>query len=213
MLDALLGGHALAAGELATVAGIGRPAASEHLVHLLKGGLVDVVTQGRHRYYRLAGPEVGAALEALAHISPPKVVTSLRQSSHARSLAFARTCYDHLAGTCGVRLHDALFDRGWLIGARGGYEVSLAGEHGLSALGVDVEGARARRRGFAYPCLDWTERRAHLAGSIAAMLADRMLELNWFVRRARDSRSLRVTDTGRAALAELGCEVEPQQVV
>lgn len=208
MLDALMGGRALAAGELARVARIGGPAASEHLGRLSRGGLVEVVAQGRHRYYRLAGPDVGAALEALSHIAPPKPVTGLRQSANARSLAFARTCYDHLAGTCGVALHDAAFTRGWFVARPDGYDLTAPGAEALCDLGVDVDAARGGRRVLARPCLDWTERRPHLAGALGALLCDRFLELGWLVRRSRETRALRITDAGRRAFAELGCRLD-----
>ncbi len=160
MLDSLLSGRALAAGELARVAGVAASTASAHLAGLLAGGLVEVVAQGRHRYYRIAGPEVATALESLSHVAPPRPVRTLRESGHARALGFARTCYDHLAGRCGVALHDALLERGWLSTA---YDVTPVGASALAGWGVDVDGARVRRRSFARPCLDWTERRPHLA--------------------------------------------------
>ena len=208
MLDALMTGRALAAGELARVAGIGGPAASEHLGRLTRGGLVEVVAQGRHRYYRLAGPDVGAALEALSHIAPAKPVTGLRQSGNARSLAFARTCYDHLAGTCGVALHDAAVTRGWLVAGADGYDLTGPGAESLRDLGVDVDAARVSRRALARPCLDWTERRPHLAGALGARLCDRFLEAGWLVRRSRETRALRITDAGRRAFVELGCRLD-----
>lgn len=200
MLEALMAGTALTAGELARAAGVGRSTASEHLARLVSAGLVEVADQGRHRYHRLTGPEVAQALEALSHIAPPKPVRTLRESSRARSLWFARTCYDHLAGACGVALHDLLLDGGVLVGAAGGYEVTASGARWFADLGADVEAARARRRSFARPCLDWTERRPHLAGALAAVTTDRLLELGWFARRGSDTRSLRLTETGSAAL-------------
>lgn len=206
MLDSLMGGRALAAGELARIAGVGASTASEHLARLLDGGLVEVVAQGRHRYFRIAGPAVGEALEALSHVAPPRPVTSLRASSHARSLAFARTCYDHLAGRCGVLLHDALLTQGWLSAS---YDVTPAGSAALGTWGVDVEATRGRRRTFARPCLDWTERRSHLAGALAADIGSALIDRGWFVRRAADSRSLRLTDVGRAGLVDLGCDLSP----
>ncbi|MGA8246622.1 MAG: winged helix-turn-helix domain-containing protein, partial [Nocardioides sp.] len=114
MLDALMTGRALTAGELARAAGISPATASEHLAKLRRGGLVEVVSQGRHRYHRLAGPDVGAALEALSLVAPQRPVSTLRQSARARSLAAARTCYDHLAGSSAVALHDSLVERDWL---------------------------------------------------------------------------------------------------
>lgn len=200
MLDALMTGTALTAGELARAAGVGRSTASEHLARLVSAGLVEVAEQGRHRYHRLSGPEVAHALEALSHIAPPKPVRTLRESSRARSLWFARTCYDHLAGACGVTLHDLLLEGGMLAGAAGGYEVTPSGARWFAELGVDVDAARARRRSFARPCLDWTERRPHLAGALAAATTDRLLELGWFARRGPDTRALRLTEAGSAAL-------------
>ena len=207
MLDALMAGRALTAGELARAAGVSPSTASEHLARLSSGGLVEGVRQGRHRYFRLAGPEVGTALESLSHIAPPRPVTGLRQSADARALGFARTCYDHLAGTCGVAMHDAGFANGWLEATPAGYEVTSTGEREFGRLGVDMAAVRAARRTTARPCLDWTERRPHLAGALAARLADRLLDLGWLVRRSRTSRSLRLTDAGRTGLEGLGCEL------
>ncbi|TQL67011.1 DNA-binding transcriptional ArsR family regulator [Nocardioides albertanoniae] len=203
MLDALMTGTALTAGELARVAGIGPSTASAHLARLIDVGLVEVAEQGRHRYHRLSGPDVAQALESLSHIAPAKPVRTLRESSRARSLWFARTCYDHLAGACGVALHDLLLERELIVGAAGGYDVSAAGEAWFAELGVDVSAERARRRSFARPCLDWTERRPHLAGALAAVTVDRLLALGWFVRRGSDTRALRLTEEGSAALGGL----------
>jgi DNA-binding transcriptional ArsR family regulator len=206
MLDALMTGRALTATELARTADVSAATASEHLAKLREGGLVEVVPQGRHRYHRLASPEVGAALESLSHIAPAKPVTTLRQSSRARSLAEARTCYDHLAGRSGVALHDGLVERGWLVPEPGGYGLSDLGVEGLLGWGVDVTAACSARRRFARPCLDWTERREHLAGALAAALAVALIEGSqpWFVRRSDEHRGLRPTDHGRRRLADLG---------
>jgi DNA-binding transcriptional ArsR family regulator len=208
MLDALMTGRALTATELARAAEISAATASEHLAKLRAGGLVEVVPQGRHRYHRLASPDVGTALEALSLIAPEKPVTTLRQSGRARSLAEARTCYDHVAGRSGVALHDGLLSRGWLLPGPCGYGLSEQGVKGLVGWGVDVSAARTARRRFARPCLDWTERREHLAGSLAAALAVALIDgpEPWFTRRSDDHRGLRATDLGRARLAELGWE-------
>lgn len=208
MVDALMTGRALTATELARAAEVSPATASEHLARLREGGLVEVVSQGRHRYHRLASPDVGAALEALSHIAPAKPVTTLRQSSRARSLAEARTCYDHLAGRSGVTIHDGLIGHGWLVPEVGGYGLSEEGTEGLLGWGVDVAWARSSRRPFARPCLDWTERREHLAGALAAALLTALVDgaEPWFVRRADDHRGLRLTSLGRARLADLGWE-------
>ncbi|MFI0408280.1 ArsR/SmtB family transcription factor [Actinomadura sp. 3N508] len=206
MLTALLDGRPLAAGELARVAGVGAPTASAHLARLLDGGLVTVVKQGRHRYYRLRGGEVAQLIEALSRISPPMEVRSLRQSRDARRLHEARTCYDHLAGEAGVALFAALVDGG-LIEAAGddAFEVTEKGAERFGALGLDVAALRKARRRFAWQCLDWTERRPHLNGALGAALTARMIELGWF-ERGTTRRALTVTEKGLAGLADsFGC--------
>jgi len=126
-------------------------------------------------------------------------VTSLRQSREARALGHARSCYDHLAGACGVRLHDALLDQGWLAPTRGGLDLTAPGEAGLGDLGVDVAAARSGRRVLVRTCLDWTERRPHLAGALGAALLDTALARGWFVRPG-STRALRLTELGAQAL-------------
>jgi DNA-binding transcriptional ArsR family regulator len=201
MLDALLSGRALAAGELGRVGGVSPATASEHLARLREGGLVEAVAAGRHRYYRLAGPEVAHALETLALISPRVPVRSLRQSRAAAALAVARTCYDHLAGQVGVAVHDALVSRGALAAGGDGYRLTDDGTELLTSLGVDVSAASTRRRAFARPCLDFTERRPHLAGALGAAICTRLLADRWLVRAVPDERGLRVTPRGHTALA------------
>ena len=135
MLTALLEDRALAAGELAQLAGVSPATASAHLARLLDGGLVTVTSQGRHRYYRLAGHRVAAAIEALSHLSPPDPVRSLRQSREAAALAQARTCYDHLAGRAGVALLDALLAGGVLRRQRGSWRRAAGARRPGSARG------------------------------------------------------------------------------
>ncbi|GAA4903883.1 transcriptional regulator, ArsR family [Stackebrandtia albiflava] len=203
MLDALLAGRALAAGELARAAGVSPATASQHLARLRDGGLIETVAAGRHRYHRLASPEVAAALEALAAVSPPKRVTTLRQSRRNDALAVARTCYDHLAGRIGVAVHRSLIESGALELMPDGYALTDTGRRTLSGFGVDVDAAAARRRVFARPCLDFTERVPHLAGALGAALCTRTLDLGWLVRRASGDRSLRLTEAGTAGFAEV----------
>src|SRR5215207_4598238 len=140
MLQALLSGEALTAGELARVAGIGAPAASAHLSRLVEGGLLSVHRQGRHRYHRLASEEVAAAIEMLGgltlSLSPPR-----RQWPHGDAFRAVRLCYDHLAGRLGVALHAALVGRTWIAPADGGWAATAAGEAGLGGLGVDLRAA------------------------------------------------------------------------
>ncbi|MEV0148949.1 MULTISPECIES: helix-turn-helix transcriptional regulator [unclassified Nonomuraea] len=198
ILTALLGGQALAAGELARMSGVSAATASAHLSRLLEGGLVDVVRQGRHRYYRLAGHEIAEVLEVLARVGGRPPVRSLRQSRQARMLEEARTCYDHLAGRAGVGLLDGLLEAGCLSGG----EVTPEGERLLGRLGVDVEGARRTRRRFAPDCLDWTERRAHLGGSLGAAITAVLFERGWCAR-GPVPRAVSVTEAGREGLTAL----------
>jgi len=208
MLLALLDGRPLAAGELARVAGVTAQTASAHLAKLRDGGLISVVKQGRHRYFRLQGFEVAQVIEALSQISPPIEVRSLKQSKQAAVLQEARTCYDHLAGQAGTAFFAALLDGG-LIEADGeeSYEVTAKGEERLHDLGIDLAALRRARRRFAGHCLDWTERSSHLNGALGAALTNRMIDMGWFVR-SRSSRALTLTDQGRAGLQDVfGCVV------
>jgi DNA-binding transcriptional ArsR family regulator len=217
MLVALLSGEALAAGELARVAAVAPATASDHLARLREGGLVEMVPSGRHRYYRLAGPRVGHALEALSLVVPPAAdqpVRSLRAARTVEAHRLARTCYDHLAGVVGVGVHDALVGRGALVVAGAGYALTGAGEDLLAGLGVDVPGARAARRHFARPCLDYTQRRPHLAGALGAAICDRLMRVGWLMRRPSAvpsvRRALRLTETGRRGLSDaFGITVPP----
>jgi len=206
MLGALLSGLPLSAGELSQLAGISAATASAHLARLLDGGLVAVTRQGRHRYYRLAGPDVATVLEAIAQISPVRPVRSLRQSREAAALTRARTCYDHLAGRAGVELLDALLRTGVLnengTGEDVAYEVTAGGAETLAGFGVDVAEVRRSRRRFAGACLDWTQRRPHLNGALGAAVTGRLLELGW-IERGPSRRAVRVTGPGRDGLAAM----------
>lgn len=204
MLSALIDGRALAAGELAQLAGVSPATASAHLARLLDGGLVTRTRQGRHRYYRLAGHEVAAAIEALSHLGTPVPVRSLRQSREALALAEARTCYDHLAGRAGVALLDALLAGGVLTsadGAQADFAVTGPGAATLGGFGVDVAALRRSRRRLAGPCLDWTQRRPHLNGALGAAMTTRLLELGW-IERGAQRRAVQVTAAGRDGLTE-----------
>lgn len=199
MLSALMSGTALTAGELATAAGVSPATASSHLAHLLRGELVAVEKQGRHRYYRLRGQHVAVVMEALARVSPPVQIRSLRQSRTAAAMRNARTCYDHLAGRAGVSVYAALADKGWLT-ADGG-AVSDSGERELTGLGIDVVTLTSGRRRLVRPCLDWTERRPHLAGALGAAVLRHVLDRGWLVRERGEPRILRVTEDGEYGFA------------
>lgn len=195
MCLALAGGESRPAGELAACAGVSAQTASSHLAKLVAGRMLRVEQQGRWRYYRLAGAEVGHAVEALAVVAPsqPAALAANGLSDASRRLKSARTCYSHLAGRLGVALADALVAERWLEDDGRAYRVTPAGARGLHALGIDVNGRSgpppARR------CIDWTERRAHVAGPVGTALATVALERGW-VRRLRGTRALAVTPRG-----------------
>jgi DNA-binding transcriptional ArsR family regulator len=198
-LVSLCEGNALPASELARRAGVSASSASIQLAKLVKGGLLAVERQGRHRYYRLADPTIAAAIETLSVIAPRRPARSLRDARLGAELHTARTCYDHLAGALGVSLLDALLAQDVLVLDGGAIELAEGGEDRLVRLGLDVEALRRGRRPFARLCLDWSERRHHLAGALGAALAARLLELGW-IERTPSSRAVRVTDEGRAGL-------------
>jgi DNA-binding transcriptional ArsR family regulator len=191
MLTALMDGLALPAGELAELAGVSPQTASAHLTKLLDGGLLSVETHGRHRYHRLASPQVAVALEALMTISPPP---RPRARVHKdETLGFARRCYDHLAGWLGVELAQVLEANGWVIKTNLEYHVTEVGRVKFEAFGLAAFGLTGRA------CLDWTERRHHVGGPLGRAITSRMLEMGW-VARCASSRALRLTETGRVHL-------------
>ena len=204
MLYSLMDGHSRTATELAAVAAVTPSTASLHLARLKSARLVRVEAQGKHRYFRLEGPDVAAALEGLRVLAGAKPVRFVPTAP--TRLRAARTCYDHLAGTVGVGLRDRLEALGWLSTA-GGDELTAAGERSLEKMGVDVVSARGQRRRFAYPCLDWSERRHHVGGALGAALLRLALKRRWIVPDL-DSRALEVTSFGRRELgARFGLRV------
>ncbi|ANZ18044.1 transcription regulator ArsR [Streptomyces noursei ATCC 11455] len=201
---ALLDGRAWTAGELAAYARVAPSTASEHLSRLIDGGLLVERRQGRHRYVQLAGPRVAELLESVtAHLDPPATAPrGLRAATASAALARGRTCYDHLAGRLGVALTDAMTVRG-LLDQDGGFVLTDTGREWFEgALGIPADALRAGRRPQARGCLDWTERRAHLAGTAGARLCERLLERRW-IRRIGTGRAVRLTPEGTTALREL----------
>ena len=200
MLCALLDGRALTAGELAYAAGVSPQTTSGHLAKLTQANLLDAVKQGRHRYYRIATPQVAQMLEsimAVAISTPPRHRPTSRADEQMRT---ARTCYDHIAGRLGVGLADTLCGRGHVVLAEDGGEVTPQGRAFFDRFGVPL--VEDKRRTFCRACLDWTERRPHLAGAVGAGLANRCLDLGW-VKRMREGRALTITPAGRNGLREV----------
>jgi DNA-binding transcriptional ArsR family regulator len=201
MCLALAGGEARPAGELAARAGVSAQTASNHLARLVAGRILRVEQQGRWRYYRLAGAEVGHAVEALAVVAPPRAgAPAPGVDAATRRLREARTCYQHLAGRLGVTLADALVAARWLEDDGQAYRVTPLGAQSLRALGIEVNGRRAQVP--ARRCLDWTERRHHVAGPIGTALAELAFARSW-VRRIRGTRAVLVTPAGRQQLQRL----------
>jgi DNA-binding transcriptional ArsR family regulator len=200
---ALFDGRAWTAGELARHAGVARSTASEHLDKLAAGGLVVERRQGRHRYVELAGAGVAELLEDLmAHLEPcQERPRTFRAVATADALARARTCYDHLAGRLGVAVTEAMTRKG-LLDRDSGFALTEAGGDWLGTLGIDVADLRRRKRPVVRVCVDWTERRPHLAGGAGAQIFSRFHANGW-VRRIGDGRALLVTPTGQAALRDL----------
>jgi DNA-binding transcriptional ArsR family regulator len=201
VLVALLDGRALTAQELAHAAGVAAPTASGHLARLTGARLLAVSRQGRHAYFRLASPQVGRMLESIMDVAADRPRRGQPIWRGEAALRTARTCYDHLAGRLGVALADALAGRGHVVLTEDGGEVTEAGKDFLAGFGIDM-GALARgRRAFCRPCLDWSERRLHLAGALGAALAERCFALGWTAR-MRDGRALRISTDGARGFAQ-----------
>jgi DNA-binding transcriptional ArsR family regulator len=192
MLAALMDGRALTAKELAYAAHVTPQTASGHLGKLADGDLLAAEKQGRHRYYRLASPQVGQMLEGVMALAAPEPVHATTWRG-GEALRTARTCYDHLAGRLGVALADALTSRGHVALGTDGGEVTVQGQRFLGKFGASPAPGR---RVFCRPCLDWSERRPHLAGRVGAALACRCFELGWIARQ-RDTRALAITEAGQ----------------
>jgi len=219
VLMALADGRALPASMLAAEAGVTASTISEHLARLREASLLTVERQGRAHYFRLADPSVAEALEALARISPPEPIRSLRQGTRAQALRRARTCYNHLAGRLGVAVMAALLDQAILAGGDGHhhperadtdrlsapgtdltYRLTDHGRHELVAFGLDLPKLN-RTRSMTRYCVDWSEQRHHLAGALGAALTQRMFDLDW-IRRTNQRRAIALTDTGRHGLTD-----------
>ena len=201
MLTALLDGRALTATELAFAGGVAPQTASGHLAKMTEGRLLTLAKQGRHAYYRLASPMIGRMLESIMAVAadgPPRYQPRWRGGDALRN---ARTCYDHLAGRLGVGLADALAEHEHVALSEDGGIVTAAGENFLGGFGIELHEAGGTRRAFCLPCLDWSERRTHLAGALGAALAIRSFELGW-ISRIPHTRAVLVTEKGKRGFSE-----------
>ncbi|MHC8350537.1 ArsR/SmtB family transcription factor [Pseudomonas sp. RT4P38] len=199
ILCSLMDGHARTSTELAAIAEVSASTASAHLAKLKELALVRLHVQGRHRYYSLADKRVAQALEALMVIGQNAAPTFNPRTPDR--LQFARTCYDHMAGTLAVLLHDRMIEAGWLLETdEHVYQLSDSGEALFEGLGIEVKDLSTLRRRFACPCLDWSMRRPHLGGSLGVALLQTAIKRKW-VTQDLDSRALALTATGRKELS------------
>ncbi|MET2829694.1 ArsR/SmtB family transcription factor [Mesorhizobium shangrilense] len=196
MLTALMGGTALTASELALEAGVSLPTASSHLSKLMEGGLLTLASQGRHRYYGLAGPQVAGMIESIIGVAASVGPQRVRPGPRDTAMRVARVCYDHLAGEQAVAMLDRLVAKNVLV--RDDNEISLApsaASH-FAAIGIDVY--TKPRRPVCRACLDWSVRRSHLAGTLGAAILDKILAEKW-ARREKDSRAVIFSPPGKQA--------------
>lgn len=200
ILTALMAGKALTAGELATEAGVTPQTASSHLAKLVDASLIMVEVQGRHRYFRLAGPEVAAAIETLTGLAARTGRLRTRPGPRDAALRRARLCYDHLAGAQAVALYDALIERQLIVESDGGVVLTALGRVQFVAEGIDIPGLEARKRPLCRACLDWSERRRHLAGSLGAALTALIMARGW-AKREQNGRAVQFTLAGGVAFA------------
>ena len=209
MLAALMGGQALTASELASLAHVTRPTASGHLGKLTAARLIAVTQKRRNRYYRIASPLVARMLESIKAVAALETPARFQpRSARDDALRFARTCYDHLAGRLGVALADALMAKRYAVLSEEGGALTARGQKFLTEFGADLTAKSGSRRIFCRACLDWSERRYHVAGLVGAELLRRMMELGWLARQ-RDTRALRLTPAGRRGLRDsLGVTME-----
>jgi DNA-binding transcriptional ArsR family regulator len=209
LLQILMDGRSRTASELADATGITRPATSFHLARLVDGRWLRIDRQGRHRYFRLANQDVAGLLESMIFVSGNRQQIDERFGPRPTDLRRARMCYDHIAGELGVGIVESLTKTGALVETGDDFQLTAAGERYVLDLGIDVAAARRRRRHFARTCIDWSERRPHLAGALGAAIADRFVDLDW-IRRQPGQRTLSITPTGQRELkAALGIDIQP----
>lgn len=199
----LLDGKAYTATELSIIADTTRQPISNHLSRLLEANLVVVEKQGRHRYFRLANEKVAQVIESMAGLIPDQKM-AFRKSAEAQKLGYAGTCYDHLAGKLSIDLLNTLVEKEIFIAQGNLFDVTDPGKSWLKGLGIDIATLQNKKRSFAHPCMDWTERRHHLAGALGAALLETFLQKDW-IRRKQATRELLITTLGETKLfGELG---------
>jgi DNA-binding transcriptional ArsR family regulator len=203
MLDALFDGRAWSVAALADAASISPSTASVHLRELARGGLVSSIRDGRYRRYRIASDEIAVALESLSTLAPLRASSGLRAITRSEAMRAARTCYDHLAGGLGVAVADGLVRAGVVLPAEQSFAPTAWGAQRLGTVGIDVEVLARVKRPTSLACLDWSERRPHLAGGLGAALLGR-LETGGGIERLAPGRAVRLRPAGHELLGRLG---------
>ncbi|WP_155592381.1 ArsR/SmtB family transcription factor [Lysinibacillus cavernae] len=202
ILASMMDGRFHTASELAYMAAIKPQTASFHLAKLVEGKLIKVEKQGRHRYFQLASEDIAQFLESFLAISPPPEVRSLKQSSQIKLLQDARTCYDHLAGKLGVQLTESLMTAGYIKLEEKQFVLTDEGTLFFTTFGLDLAALKRKRRSFSHACLDWSERRYHLAGALGSELLNQLFNLGW-LSRVPSIRAIKVTEQGKIGLKEV----------
>lgn len=200
MLSALMCGRALTAGELASLSGVSASTASAHLAQLVAGDLLCLAHQGRHRYYRLASPEVAKLIEALMRFKPPRPTRQTTPSPRDQALRSARSCYDHLAGKLGTDIFDSLLGQSLINLNAETVSLTPMGKDHFKSMGLEIS-ENSKTRPTCRACLDWSERRFHLAGALGARLLHHSLDHHW-VERCKDSRALKITLKGQEGFSQ-----------
>lgn len=202
ILTVLLDGRYHTATELSSKIGITPQTISYHLNKLLEQELITVEKQGRHRYFGIPNQEIAATLESLLVISPQSAIKSFKQSRDDSAIRQARTCYDHIAGDLGVKITNALLEKGILCDHQNEFSLTKEGELFFEDFQINISETRKKRRSFCHKCLDWSERRHHLGGALGNAILERLIELHW-VTRMPDTRALSVTMKGKAGLKDV----------
>lgn len=198
MLWSLLDGRAYTATELAVFANISRQSVSNHLSKLIEANLVTAEKQGRYRYFRLANEQVAHVIESMASLIPKQKI-EIKKSAEAQKLAFARTCYDHLAGKISIELVNSLLENKIIILSGTAFEVTDLGKNWFDKLGIDIDALKNKKRSFAHKCMDWTERKHHIAGALGAAILKNFLKNDW-IRRKPNTREIVITTLGELRL-------------
>lgn len=199
ILTVLLDGRFHTASELSILIGVKPQTTSYHLSKLMEQNIIVVESQGRHRYFGIQNQEIAKTMEALLILSPPAKIKSLKQSREDAAIRYARTCYDHIAGYVGVQIADAFIQKGYLDHD---FLLTVKGELFLEEFQVNIKDIKKKRRSFCHKCLDWSERRHHIAGALGLAILERFIILGWVVRQPK-TRALSVTVKGKEGLKDL----------